>query len=328
MCDTPFKSPYPHKNTKARHLHQKSDSDESINSETCSTNSNSGSLNDLTIVALFDEQQRLYLQRLKDRDNLCEGFFNCAEQTKLLYDEWEKAVDECIRLRNEVDKKIDDGNEANRSLKNARKMLDEEIKKRKLAEQQRDELQHQIAKFCNAIVKDSRNKLVDDAKEQISNLYTGTSLNELFNYQKNSIIAQIILGRMSFGDPDRLSAIKEVNSTGSILSDFSFSRSEDDLDSSRCHHRPNKEWTKRQQTDNLEEPASKKRKSSTSKAVDIGTTETVRAITTLTVSKDGPIKATSIIESVPRSDMEHLAPPDLVFESWGRQGIFFYFELS
>ncbi|XP_072388935.1 rac GTPase-activating protein 1-like [Diabrotica undecimpunctata] len=296
MCDTPFKSPYPSKKAKLT----RTESEESVISETGSTGSSGstlGSTNDLTIVALYDELQRLYHQKVEDRDKLHDSFYNFAEQTKLLYQEWTKTIAECIRLRNEVDQKIEEGNEYNRRLKNARKMLDEETKKRKLAEQERDEFKHQIAKFCNALVKDSRNKLADDAKEQISNLYSG---------------------RISFGDPERLSAIKEINSTGSILSDFSYSRSEDDLDSSRCMNKPTKEW-KRQQTDLMEEPANKKRRSTSSKGVEIGITDTIKATTTLTLNKDGPITATSIIESIPKSDGECVAPPNLILESWNRQ---------
>ncbi|XP_056648608.1 rac GTPase-activating protein 1-like [Diorhabda sublineata] len=289
MCDTPFK-PYPHKKAKLTN----SDSEQSVISDTGSTNSDQGSTGDLTIVACYDELIRLYQQKIEDRDTLHESFYNFAEQTHLLYEEWRKKIAECDRLRTEIDEKNEELNEYNRRLKSARKLLDEETRKRKISDNECAVLKHQIAKFCNSLVKDGRNKLADDTKQQISNLYSG---------------------RMSFGDAERLSAIKEVNSTGSILSDFSYSRSEDDLDSSRV----SKEW-KRQRSDEPEEPTSKKRKSST-KAVEIGNADTVRATTTLTINKDGPITATSIIESIPKSeeDLAPVVPPNLVFESWDQQ---------
>ncbi|CAG9859856.1 unnamed protein product [Phyllotreta striolata] len=288
---TPFKTPH----TKRPRLENPSN-DGSSASDTCSTNSSGDSLNKISLVTLFDEQQRLYQQRFDDRENILESYINFAVQTKLLFEEFIKTRSEFVRLRNEIDRRTEDGNEANRLLKNARKMLDEEHKKRKIAEQERDELKYKIASFCNTLVKDSRNKLVDDIKEQMSTLYPG---------------------RASIGDPDRLSAIKEINSTGSILSDISFSRSEDDLDSSNHHFRPNRNWNKRQ-IDNFDEPTTKKPKSS--RNVEIGRTETVRATTTLTVDKEGgPIKATSVIESIPKTNGEAIAPPDLVFESWKRQ---------
>jgi hypothetical protein len=87
---------------------------------------------------------------------------------------------------------------------------------------------------------------------------------------------------------------------GSILSDFSYSRSEDDLDGSVMQ--AGKAWKKhRPSTGGVPEPAPKKRRSSGAKAVEIGPSDTVRATTTLTMCKDGPITATSIIESVPKT---------------------------
>lgn len=83
-----------------------------------------------------------------------------------------------------------------------------------------------------------------------------------------------------------------------------------------------------------EEPASKKRRSSTTKTVEINQTDTVRATTTLTVPKEGPITATSIIESIPNEPpnqaakhpdrqvlggLQPSAPPEhLLFDLWQR----------
>lgn len=109
-----------------------------------------------------------------------------------------------------------------------------------------------------------------------------------------------------FGDRQgRLSAIQEINSTGSLLSDFSYSRSEDDLDESVT--KQGRGWTDfiREKV-TTDEPAAKKRRSLKDKVVEINATDTVRATTTLTVSKDGPITATSIIESLPT---ENVATP-------------------
>lgn len=70
------------------------------------------------------------------------------------------------------------------------------------------------------------------------------------------------LGFNTNGYNPPLSAIQEVNTTGSLLSDFSYSRSEDDLDMSAVHG--NKAWKKhRKSTDHPAEPAPKKRRSST-----------------------------------------------------------------
>ncbi|XP_057661376.1 rac GTPase-activating protein 1-like [Diorhabda carinulata] len=284
MCDSPSKPLYRNQKTQVINA-------ETETSDSSSTKSDQG-WRYLTIVALYDELIRLYQYQVEDRRMLQDGFYNFAEQTFLLYEEWRKTITERDGLRSEIDKKIDEINDYNRRLKSARKLLDDETRKRKTAENERDLLRHQIAKFCNSLVRDGRNKLADDTKEQISSIYPG---------------------RISFSDAERLSAIKEVNSTGSMLSDFSYSRSEDDLDSSRV----NKGW-KSLQSDVVEEPLSKKRRSST-KIVEIGSKDTVRATTTLTVNKDGPITATSKIESIPKSDGECIDPPKLVLESWNQQ---------
>lgn len=55
---------------------------------------------------------------------------------------------------------------------------------------------------------------------------------------------------------------------GSILSDFSYSRSEDDLDCSTMH--ANKPWKKhRPSSEGIAEPAPKKQRSSTHKVVEV-----------------------------------------------------------
>lgn len=64
----------------------------------------------------------------------------------------------------------------------------------------------------------------------------------------------------------QLSAIKEINSTGSILSDFSYSRSDDDLDIQSNFMRIKKH---RPSTDGIAEPAIKKRKSAEKKIVEV-----------------------------------------------------------
>ncbi|KAG5892671.1 hypothetical protein JTB14_004869 [Gonioctena quinquepunctata] len=291
MCDNPFKPPLrPFRTPKST-----SDSDESTTSE--GGTSNAGSIGDLTIVALYDEFKRLIDQKLDDKDRLLDSFLNFAEETKLLQMEWKNALAACHRLQNVLNDKISENNELFNNLHNARDLLDAERKKRKNVENELAFLERKIDHFCTDLIKDHRNKLVDETREKIRAL--------------NSI-------RTMWTDPDRSSAIREVNTTGSILSDFSFSRSEDDLDSSRSL-KTGREWNKRQPfSDKNAEPALKKRRSSSNKVVDIGPNETIT--TTLTVTKDDPITATSIIESVPKIDREgNIAPSNLVFESWARQ---------
>lgn len=291
MCDTPFKTPLPRRHN--------SDSEESAFSDAGST----GSSSDISIVTLYDDLYRVFKQQLNDKDKILDTMFIFAKETKQLWLQWKVSVEECERLQGLLDSKISELSELERNLIRARNMLDEEKKKRKIVETERDDCKAQISKVFKVLLKDNKNQLAAETKQQLANLQPG---------------------RKSWGELNPLSAIQEVNSTGSILSDFSYSRSEDDLDSSKCL-RTGKTWKKmRPSNEDVNEPATKKRRSSDN-AVEIGIADTVRATTTLTVIKDGPITATSIIESVPKSDEhnemgQNLPHANLVFDSWVRQG--------
>lgn len=297
MASTPFKTPQPY-----RWKSNNSDSEESVFSDGTST----GTTGDISIVTLYDDLYRMFKRQLDDKDKIYDAMYISAEETKLLWLQWKVAMEECERLQNLLESRTSDVSELERNLIRARNMLDEEKKKRKIAEMERDECKAQISKVFKALLKDNKNQLAAETREQLASIHPG---------------------RKSWGDPNQLSAINEVNTTGSILSDFSYSRSEDDLDSSRCL-KTGKTWKKLKPTgDNANEPALKKRRSSSNKVVEIGSTDTVRATTTVTVSKEGPITATSIIESVPtqdggdRREMKASFPPvNLVLDSWAKQG--------
>lgn len=303
MCDTPFKTPLSHR-TKSNN----SDSEESSD----------GSNGDISIVTQYDDLYRLFKQQLGAKDKIYDAMYLFSKETKLLWQQWKLSSEQCERLQGLLDAKVSDVSELEHNLIRARNMIDDEKKKRKLAEKERDECKTQINMVFKVLLKDNRNQLAEETREQLASLHPG---------------------RKSWGDPNQLSAIREVNTTDSILSDFSYSRSEDDLDSSKCL-KTGKTWKKmRVSSEGVQEPATKKRRSSGNKAVEIGPADTVRATTTVTVSKEGPITATSIIESIPKlleneqnEKRESVPPAHLVFDSWARQGkifitfilIFFY----
>ena len=101
------------------------------------------------------------------------------------------------------------------------------------------------------------------------------------------------IGGKSF---EPLNTIQEGNTTESLLSNFSYLVSEDDLDSVL---KANKPWKKHRTSRDLSEPAVKKRRSSGNKIIEIANNEKVVGTITLMVNKNGPITATWIIESVP-----------------------------
>ncbi|KRT82480.1 C1 domain containing protein, partial [Oryctes borbonicus] len=267
-----------------------SDSEESTASTGSSDTANvvtSNVRSDLSIVAQFDDIIRLYKQR--PNQTVEKAFYNVAEQTKGMCEQWRVAVEEARRLQTELDKKNHELSDLDNKLTVARKLLDQEKKNTRKAEDERDLFEEQIMKVQDVLNKDFRNKIPDETREKL----------QFLNIQRYSNYEQKVNGKAS----PPLSAIPEVNSTGSLLSDFSYSVSEDDLDTTSVKYA--KAWKKhRSSADKAGEPAIKKRRSSGNKVVEIGSKETVRATTTLTVSKSGPITATSVIESVPKKDQD------------------------
>lgn len=248
-----------------------SDSEESSTNNECYTNTN------LTLVAEFDDIMR-HVKHSRNNE-VEDAFLQFVEQTAAIFDRYQEAVKECRRLQEQLDRKTHEFGDLESKLLHARRLLDKEKMNTRRAEEERDSTKIQLAKVRDMLFKEVTIAVPQEAREK-------------FSFLKNESYS-------SDGAPGHLghlSDIQEINSTGSLLSDLSYSRSEDDLD------RPfEKTWKKhRPSTGGLPEPAFKKRRSSSSRVVEINKSETVRATTTVTVSKEGPITATSVIESLPQ----------------------------
>ncbi|KAF5278824.1 hypothetical protein FQR65_LT03512 [Abscondita terminalis] len=261
-------------------------------SETSVTSSETGDVcgTDLSIVAEYDELIRSLKQQR--HDEIEDAFLVFVEQTKGVVDQWQLALHECKRLQDEVAKMTNDYCDLESKLSHARKLLDQERKRARNFEKERDEWERKVMRVSNIIHK-NQNRGFDQTVKELS------FLNEenLFDPDVNRL--------------SHLSAIKEVNTTGSLISDFSYSRSEDDLDCSILSPKTNAVQKKRI-SDVGGQPPPKKRRSIEHGVVEINATDTVRATTTLTLNKDGPITATSIIESIPnepKHDTQPSAPP-------------------
>ncbi|KAL3284596.1 hypothetical protein HHI36_018753 [Cryptolaemus montrouzieri] len=329
MADSIFKTPYKYGTPKvSKHdkfytpIKSRSDSEESL----VSTASDSGtSDSQLSIIAEFDEISRFEKTLKSQYTHLEKSYAEFVENTRMLYESFLKSRDECLKLQHRLDVMARDNCDLEDKLTIARKLLDKEKKNTKSAERERDNLEMQIHQVKELFIRDR------DARR---------------------VIPEDTLSKFAFMETDRidqeqaphLSCIPEVNSTGSILSDFSYSKSEDDLDTSKFH--TGKSWKKHGPTTDAvpEQPALKKRRSSGNKIVEISTTDTVRATTTLSMPKHGPITATSVIEAVPMPSAPPLsnhyapsAPPpdtpqsmrtiehepslpaDVIFQSWARK---------
>lgn len=286
---TPRKGTTPYKSASI----YKSSSDDNI-----SDSGDSG----LNIVAEFDNICRCNNAIKTDYMNMCQWISNFVEEGQQMYNSLKIAREEILRLQVKLEAAQNEKNDLDYKLGTARKLLDQERKHAKSAAKERDCLLHQLSQIKYLMEKEENKKISNDAWGRIKN-----------------ISARPLLVDES---APFLSAIPEVNSTGSILSDLSYSKSENDLDVSE---ESGKTWKKHRPSTEPEPPQKKRR--SSNKFVEINHNDTVRATTTLTVSKHGPITATSIIESVPKSTVPDetcapSAPPtNQVFQQYAEENL-------
>ncbi|KAL1137777.1 hypothetical protein AAG570_009473 [Ranatra chinensis] len=119
-----------------------------------------------------------------------------------------------------------------------------------------------------------KNKLNDETKEKLHFLNTRPSM-------------------------DHLDTITELESTGSVLSDLSYTRDEDDLLIMSSSDTRSK---KRRSGSTPFIGKTKRRKSSTTKTVEVNPNERLIATTTVTVEHSGPVNARSVIETIPSNN--------------------------
>jgi hypothetical protein len=266
MCDTPFKTPLPFRTPRPeldRDFYNgekmTSDSDESVvssNSDNAGSAYTQSSNGEISLVAEFDDLMRFYRPFRSSKLQTESAFLDFVEQVKLLYVEYFQALDECRRLQGALDAKTQENTDMEHKLMKARKLLDIEKQCTRNARRERDDLAGQIHLVRELLFKDkgSCNKLSDDMRHKLAFLHNNNVESDWDMPGNNGHY--------------QLSAIKEINSTGSILSDFSYSRSEDDLDGSVMQ--AGKAWKKhRPSTGGVPEPAPKKRRSSGAKAVEV-----------------------------------------------------------
>lgn len=255
-------------------------------------NKNSESPPQLSLLAHYDEIIRAFEEYFED--DITAEFLEFAENQELCRIEWLKSVNECKRLQNDLEKANHEIGDYSNKLRNARKILDQEKKLRRRTEEERDALEQQMSLARDLLFNDKGyTRLPNDTLEKLAFL-NNTSVRS--NLDRNGVTAT------------RLNTINEINSnelnsTGSLLSELSYSKSEDGLDVSAVI-RP-ETWKRPKNAAPVEEASSPKRprRSSGHKVVEINPTDKIIATTTLSVSKAGPITATSIIEAVPQEPL-------------------------
>lgn len=121
------------------------DSDESTASSGSTDPATSGAPNlsrDLSLVAQFDDIIRLYKQR--PNESVEKVFYYVVEQSIEMLGQWRVATDETRRLQVELDKKNHELSDLENKLSVARKLLDQEKRNTRKAEDERDVFVSQI----------------------------------------------------------------------------------------------------------------------------------------------------------------------------------------
>jgi len=170
-------------------------------------------------------------------------------------------------------------------------MLKDEIKVRQRVQQEKKNLEKQLAVVREIV--SSEKDIKDETREKLG------IISNTWRYSRG------------FESPgDRLNTINELDSTGSMLASFDITteRTEEELELSMV--RSSRAARMKRASDALENnlDSSKRRRSSREKKIEISTHERLVATTTVTVPKDGPMTATSIIESHPSTHDNESTP--------------------
>ncbi|XP_033333684.1 rac GTPase activating protein tumbleweed [Megalopta genalis] len=220
-----------------------------------------------------------------------EEFLQFAINQEEMRQKWLASIQECQRLHSALEKAHQEAADLDRKLSHARRLLDEEKRKRRTVEEQRNSLERQISMARDLLFNDGGRNLNDETREKLQFL-NNTTLN---GRHSNIHIKDL-------QQNDKLNTIAELDSTGSILSDLScFSKSEDDLDTSVLIQQSQKkrEWKEHRPSG---EYSAKKRRSNVQKIAELNTSDRIVATTTVVVPKEGAITASSVIEAIPGNE--------------------------
>ncbi|XP_015605276.1 rac GTPase-activating protein 1 [Cephus cinctus] len=243
----------------------------------------------LSMVASYDELTRC--TNVLACGSCEEEFLRFAINQEEMRQKMLASVQECQRLHSALEKAHIEAADLDRKLSHARRLLDEEKKRRRIVEDQRNSLERQIALARDLLFNDGGRNLNDETREKLQFL-NNTTLNA-----RNS---NVYLKEMQHND--KLNTIAELDSTGSLLSDLScFSKSEDDLDASAIiqHSQKKREWKEHRPSG---EYSAKKRRSNVQKVAELNSSDRIVATTTVVMPKDGTITASSVIEAVPSNE--------------------------
>uniref|UniRef100_A0A1B6DTY9 Rho-GAP domain-containing protein n=1 Tax=Clastoptera arizonana TaxID=38151 RepID=A0A1B6DTY9_9HEMI len=244
---------------------------------------------DLSILARFNELKKY--QDYLINDNCLEEFLIFAKNQEQNRLKWLECENEKNKLALALETSKKEISTLEHKLSIARRLIDQEKAQAKSVDEDRKALEHQLQTVRDILLTDERNKLHDETKEKL----------KFLNSTMNSRRSIDVFGRSN----DHLSIIQELESTGSVLSDLSYSRSEDGLDVSTMFTRNERCYGKHRPTVPLQsETINVKRRKSSMKNSDVIRVQTkqadqVVATTTVKLDLDGSISAQSQIETIP-----------------------------
>nr|CAD7402201.1 unnamed protein product [Timema cristinae] len=237
--------------------------------------------------------------------NSCEQeFLRFAINQEECRQHWLQSVREVDKLKQALEKSQSDVSALESRLRVARRYLDDEKKRRRLIESERESLEKQLELVRDVVLHGNAKFLNEETKEKLAFLNNTSVRSRRSNGADGN-------SRYETGG-QRLDTISEgMDSTVSILSDLSYSRSEDDLDLSLL--RAGKQWRRYRHSNNKDDsPSVKRAKRAGNKSIELeaGAGERVVATTTVTMNSGGPIKASSKLETIlpQQSRMEEDAP--------------------
>ncbi|XP_026761784.2 rac GTPase-activating protein 1-like [Galleria mellonella] len=205
-----------------------------------SENSDSGPTIVLSRVAQFDDLNRLNGVL---NDGAAEEYFRAfVKHIEWVRTQWAAAETEAMRLQSELDEALRTLSKWEAKFAHVRKLLDGEKRERNIVLKKCNELSKRLEMARDLLFNDNRTKLNDETLQKLA-----------------------FLNGAQQDHNAKLNGVPELNSTGTLLSEMSYSRSEDDLDLSLASTR--RSWVQRGAwTARENPPASKKRRSSTSSA--------------------------------------------------------------
>ncbi|CAK1579962.1 unnamed protein product [Parnassius mnemosyne] len=206
-----------------------------------SENSDSGTSIGLSLVAQFDDINRL--NNVLNDGATEECFLAFLKQIEWVRCQWAAAEAEAVRLQKELDEAHRTLAKSEAKFAHVRKMLDGEKREKNIYLKKYNEQSKLLDMARDLLFNDNRAKLNDETLQKLA------FLNGTAQQDHNA----------------KLTGVPELNSTGTLLSEMSYSRSEDDLDLSLASTR--RSWVQRGGWAARDQPpATKKRRSSTSSA--------------------------------------------------------------